>query len=68
MLAQIQQLSVAERVQFVEYIWDTIASQPEALVVTNAQRDELQRRLEAIESTPEEGFTWPELKARMRNR
>lgn len=43
--AAILQLSIAERIQLVEDIWDSIATAPEALPVTQAQRDELDRRV-----------------------
>ena len=46
----ILQLSIAERVHLAEQIWDSIAAQPEMLPVTEAQRAELDRRLEAGES------------------
>ena len=41
MLADIQRLSVAERIQLVEDIWDTIARDPDALPVTDVQCQEL---------------------------
>lgn len=68
MLADIQRLSVAERIQLVEDIWDTIAAQPDALTLTETQRDVLDQRLEAWQQNLQEGITWPELKAKMTNR
>lgn len=68
MLSDIQRLSIAERIQLVEDIWDTIAATPEALPLTEAQRAELDRRLEAMQQTPQEGITWPELKATLQKR
>lgn len=46
-LKEILQLSVAERVQLAEDIWDSIVAFPESLPVTDAQRRELDRRREA---------------------
>ena len=68
MLADIQRLSVAERIQLAEDIWDTIALDPDAFPVTDAQREELDRRLDAMQQTPQEGVSWPELKARLTSR
>jgi putative addiction module component (TIGR02574 family) len=44
-LEDIQQLSVSERVQLAEQIWDTIVEAPEALPIPEAQIRELDRRL-----------------------
>ena len=39
--ADIEQLSVAERIQLVEDIWDTIAANPDALEVSEELGEEL---------------------------
>ena len=46
-LQEIQRLSVAERIQLVEDIWDSIATAPESLELTQSQRNELDQRLQA---------------------
>ncbi|MCX5855598.1 MAG: addiction module protein [Deltaproteobacteria bacterium] len=51
-------LSVPERIQLVEDIWDSIAAAPEGLSLTNEQQAELDRRLEAYHRNPEEGSPW----------
>ena len=48
-----------------EDIWDTIARDPEPPPMTDAQRDELDRRLNALKHGPQEGIPWLELKTRM---
>ena len=45
-LEDIRRLSVAERIQLVEDIWETIAASDEDVPVTEAQRRELDRRLD----------------------
>jgi putative addiction module component (TIGR02574 family) len=50
----ILQLSLAERLDLVEKIWDSIEADPELLPLTQAQREELDRRLEAHSKNPEE--------------
>jgi len=45
--ADILELSVAERIQMVEDIWDSIAAVPEAVLLSEDQKLELDRRLEA---------------------
>ena len=65
-LSDILQLTIAERIQLVEDIWDSIAVLPEAVALTETQRQELERRLQAYAQNPEEGIAWDELKAQMR--
>ena len=65
-LAEITQLSTAERIQLVEDIWDTIASQPEEVALTEAQTEELDRRLAAYHQDPAAGASWPEVQQRVR--
>jgi putative addiction module component (TIGR02574 family) len=56
-------LSVAERLELVGDIWDSIAADgPEAVELTDAQRDELQRRLEAHDADPESAVPWHQLR------
>lgn len=63
-LKEIRRLSVAERLQLVEDIWDTIAASPESLPVTDAEKAELDRRLEIHEKNPE-GKPWREVVDRL---
>ena len=65
MLSDIERLSVAERIQLVEDIWDSIAASPGSLPLTDAQCVELDARLETQRQQPQEGVSWPELKARL---
>ena len=61
-------LSVAERIQLVEDIWDTIAEVPGELPLSEAQKIELDRRLEAYHRNPDQGSPWAEVKERIRSR
>jgi putative addiction module component (TIGR02574 family) len=54
----IRQLSVSERIQLVEDIWDTIAASQESVPMTNRQRQELDRRLDEYSRDPSAGRTW----------
>ncbi len=62
----IDQLSVAQRILLVEEIWESIAETPEAVPMTPAQREELERRLADYEADPKAGSSWEEVKARLR--
>ncbi len=52
----------------VEDIWDSIAAVPEAVPLTEEQKRELDRRLEACHRNPDAGSPWIEVKERIRNR
>jgi putative addiction module component (TIGR02574 family) len=62
---EIKKLSVAERIMIVEEIWDSIAADQESLKITEAQRSELDRRLDAYYASPEDGSPWGEVKRRI---
>jgi putative addiction module component (TIGR02574 family) len=56
----IERLSVEQRISLVEEIWDSIA---EATPLTEAQRLELDRRLQDHEANPEDVVPWEVVKA-----
>ena len=60
------ELSVAERILLVEEIWDSIATRPEEVPVTDAQRRELNRRLRAYRESPDATLTWDEVRESLR--
>jgi putative addiction module component (TIGR02574 family) len=62
---EIEQLSVADRVQLAEEIWDSIAATPEQLPVTEAQRAELDRRLALHEREPARTTPCEEARAKL---
>jgi len=56
----IERLSLEERISLVEEIWDSIA---EATPLTDAQRSELDCRLQDHKSSPEDVVPWEVVKA-----
>jgi putative addiction module component (TIGR02574 family) len=66
--ADILELTVAERIQMVEDIWDSIGAVPEAVPLSEDQKMELDRRLEAYHRNPDAGSPWIEVRERLRNR
>ena len=58
-------MSIDDRIALVQAIWDSIANAPEALALSAAQREELERRLEAYRLDPTAGSPWAEVKARI---
>ncbi|HSK80074.1 MAG TPA: addiction module protein [Thermoanaerobaculia bacterium] len=65
LLAQAAKLSVSERIELVEAIWDTVVDEPEALPLPDSHREELDRRLEDLERDPDAGSSWDEVRARL---
>jgi putative addiction module component (TIGR02574 family) len=64
-LSEVLKLPLTERLKLVEAIWESIAEFPEALELTDAQREELDRRLEDYENDPDAGVPWSEVRARL---
>jgi len=66
--ADILDLSIPERIQLVEDIWDSIAEVPESIELSEAQKVELDRRLEAYRREPNQGSPWAIVRERIRAR
>lgn len=66
-LKQLRELPVAERIQLVEDLWDTITEEPENVRLTPAQTTELDRRLDRLAESPDEGVEWETLRSRIQN-
>ena len=61
-------LSVSEKLQLVEDLWDDIAATPEAIPVHDWQQEELDRRKANLQANPASGLTWAEVQRRVRSR
>lgn len=59
------ELSIPERIQLVEEIWDTIANQAEALELTEEEKKILDERLAAYHRDPTAGSSWEEVYRRI---
>jgi putative addiction module component (TIGR02574 family) len=66
-VAEILELSVQERIRLVELIWESIAAVPEAVEVTPELKAELEVRLKEFEADPEAGYSWEQVKSRLRD-
>ncbi len=63
---EILKLSVAERIQLVEDLWDSIASTPEQLSVADTQKAELDRRRQRFDQGLATTRSWEEVKKDLR--
>jgi len=61
-------LPLAERIELVEDIWDSIAQDTPALDLTDAHRDELRRRLDAHRADPSSSLVWESARAELLQR
>jgi putative addiction module component (TIGR02574 family) len=65
-LEEILALPVSERIKLVEDIWDSIAAVPEAVELTDAQMEEIERRIEDYRANPDDVVPWEVVKERLR--
>ena len=68
LLEELFKLSAAERLEFLEKLWDSIADDDEALALTDEQREDLHRRLVEADADPTGGSPWEEVRERIRHR
>ncbi len=59
----IDQMTVDEQIALAEAIWDNIAATPEKIPLTEAQKQELERRLAAHRADPSKVTPWEVVKA-----
>jgi putative addiction module component (TIGR02574 family) len=59
-------MTPAERILHVQDLWDRIAGHPENVPVTEAQKEELERRLAAHDADPGSSLSWEEVQGRLR--
>ncbi|RXK88569.1 addiction module protein [Chlorobaculum sp. 24CR] len=59
-------LSVSERIQLVEDIWDSIAAEAsETIELSQAQKDELHRRVAEHRADPSTAVPWEQVRSRL---
>ena len=61
-------LSIPERIQLVEDIWDTIATEAEAIELTEDEKRIIDQRLEAYHRNPDLGSPWEDVYKRILSR
>lgn len=66
--AQVFELTVSEKLQLLEDLWDSIAHVPEQIPVLDWQKEELAQRKAAYLRNPDAGSSWEAARERIRNR
>ena len=61
----IDQLSASDRLALLGELWDSLVAEPDRVPVTDAQKDDLKRRMDAALADPNGGSSWDEVKARL---
>lgn len=61
-------LSIDEKIDYLELLWDRIATSPELVVVPEWHREVISERLRDIESDPNSGDKWEVVQKRLRGR
>lgn len=51
-------LSIPERIQLVEDIWDTIAAKADTIELSNEEKRIIDQRLDAYHKNPDSGSPW----------
>ena len=64
----INALSSEERLRLLDELWESLSATPEAIPLTNAQREELDHRLDQLDRDGPTGIPWDEVLHRIRNR
>jgi putative addiction module component (TIGR02574 family) len=67
-VADILELSIPEKIQVVEDIWDSNTAVPESVLLSEEQKMELDRRLQAYHKNPAAGSPWSVVRDRLRMR
>jgi len=61
-------LSIPERIQLVEDIWDTIAAEAQSVELTEDEKRLIDERLESYHRTPDLGSPWEDVYKRILSR
>ncbi|MDJ0853154.1 MAG: addiction module protein [Myxococcota bacterium] len=67
---ELLRLPIDERLELVQDLWDSIAAECEQkpFPLTEAQREELERRIRELDEHPERAIPWEEARERLRAR
>jgi putative addiction module component (TIGR02574 family) len=64
---QAMRLSIAEKIDLISALWDSMAEHPEKIPVPEWQLKEMERRIESQRKDPQAGQSWEEVKRDIRD-
>jgi len=68
LLKKAAMLPVPDRIKLVEDIWDSIADETNEFALSEAQKRELDRRLDEMRRNPKNGIPWEQAKLQILKR
>jgi len=66
-ISEALRLPPADRLEVIDQLWDSIAIAPQGLELTDAQRQELDRRIAEMDANPDSGIPWERVQSELRN-
>ncbi len=63
--AELIRLPVSERLELIERLWDSIDAEADSLPLSDWQREEVDTRMDALESGTSIGAPWDEVRSRI---
>jgi len=67
-VVDVSTLTIEERLQLLDEIWESLCAAPEAMKLFDWQREELDRGLDDLEREGPIGSSWAEVESRVRRR
>ncbi len=67
-LNQITSLGIEDRIRLVQAIWDSIATEQAYPDLTEVEKQELDHRITAYETNPDDVMTWEDIKDSIKRR
>ena len=64
----IEKLTTGQRLHLLEVLWESLRKVPDALPLTQAHREELDRRLDELDQGDVETIPWEEVKRQLHGR
>ena len=67
-IKQLLELSVAERIQLIDDLWESVAADAESVPISEVQLKEARRRLEEHRADPSSAIPWEQLRRELYER
>jgi putative addiction module component (TIGR02574 family) len=61
-IADIKAMSVEQRLDLIERVWDTLVDTPTEIPIPDWHKDEIETRLQDLEKNPGDGAPWDEVR------
>jgi len=66
LLKEALDLTVAERIELAQSLWDSVAAAPDSIQLSDEQRAELAKRLQEYRDDPTNTVDWEQVKSQIR--